>query len=272
MNAQPNTRREASSKSPSPSRPAPSTLPLTVPSEGILTNWKIKSLSPSPAPARVGVFRAVEGGGKFQLVSATAEESAAFGTNTFKVRLAVKAGDRFGSIPAGGGYFSCATGNNDDHTWAYNGSVEVGVTYQFSAGVRARVPIVGVVEPDIDGDGFGDESQDKCPRSAAAQLPCPPVTTKFEMKVKKKQIEATVTVSSEAKVQVFGQVAWPVRGKPKLPGHASKRPGDHNLIVGISAGGPRRCRRAKRRPSGLSFQNRSCAASAGSPRTRPCGR
>lgn len=214
------------------------TLPLTVPSEGVLTNWRIKSLSPSPAPARIGVFRAVETG-KFQLVAATGEETAAFGTNTFKTRLPVKAGDRFGTIPAGGGYFSCATGNNDDHSWAYNGTVEVGAAYLFSAGVRARVPIVGVVEPDIDRDGFGDESQDKCPQSASAQVPCPPVKTTFEMKVKKKLIEATVTVSSEAKVQFFGQVSWPVRGKPKLPGHSSKRPGDHGLIVGIGAAGPR---------------------------------
>ena len=214
------------------------TLPLSVPGEGVLTSWKIKSLSASPAPARIGVFRAGDSAGKFQLVGASGEETAGFGPNAFKIRIPVKAGDRFGSIPAGGGYFTCATGNPDDHSWAYNGAVAVGSTYQFAAGAQARVPIVGVVEPDIDGDGFGDETQDACPRSKSTIDPCPLVKTSFTTKVKKKSIEVSVTVSSVATVQVFGQVSWPVRGAPKLP-HSSKKPKDHVLIVGISGGRPR---------------------------------
>ena len=85
------------------------------------------------------------------------------------------------------------------------------------------MPIVGVVEPDIDGDGFGDETQDACPRSESTIDPCPLVRTSFTTKVKKKSIEVSVTVSSVATVQVFGQVSWPVRGAPKLP-HSSKKP------------------------------------------------
>jgi hypothetical protein len=207
-------------------------LPLAVPAEGVLTSWRIRSLSPTAAAARLGVFRLVDAG-KFQLVAASGEEAAVFGPNTFKARIPVKAGDRFGTIPAAGEFFSCLTGNPDDHSWSHKGVVEVGGIYQFAAGVNTRVPIVGVVEPDVDGDGYGDETQDGCPRSAAAHVPCPPVATTFTVKAAKRAIAVEVKVSSVATVQVFGQVGWQVRGKPKTSAR------DHRLSVGLTAGAPR---------------------------------
>ena len=127
----------------------------------------------------------------------------------------------------------CVTGNLDDHSWSYNGNVEVGSEYQFAAGVFVRVPVVAVIEPDIDGDGFGDETQDACPQSARTIAPCPPVTATFTMKPKRKAIIAKVRVSSPASVQVFGGVSWQVRGRPKTSAR------NHALTVLISAGGPR---------------------------------
>src|SRR5262249_37734164 len=144
-----------------------------------------------------------------------------------------KAGDRFGTIPAAGGFFTCVTGNPDDHSPSYKGVVAVGQTYQFLSNTSTRVPIVGVVEPDTDGDGYGDETQDGCPRSATVQAPCPPVKTSFEMKPGKKAIVVEVKVSSAAKVQVFGQVSWQVRGAPKTSAK------NHGLSVGLTAGAPR---------------------------------
>ena len=42
------------------------------------------------------------------------------------------------------------------------------------AGVsQARINIKAVVEPDVDKDGFGDESQDACPTNAQTQGACP---------------------------------------------------------------------------------------------------
>jgi hypothetical protein len=42
-----------------------------------------------------------------------------------------------------------------------------------TAGCQGEVLISGTVEPDVDGDGFGDETQDACPSSAAYQGDCP---------------------------------------------------------------------------------------------------
>lgn len=215
-----------------------SPLPIAAPAAGIVTSWRLKSLSGQAVAVRLGVFRLV-GPGKFLVPGASGQETAVFGVNSFRTRIPVQAGDRFGLMPVGPSFFSCVTGNDEDVTWSYKGNVEVGSSYQFAAGVQVRVPVVAVIEPDIDGDGYGDESQDGCPRSAASIAPCPLVKTTFKTKVKKKAIVVTVSVSSAASVQVFGQVSWQVRGKPKGAAGGSKRPGDHGLTVGISAGGPR---------------------------------
>jgi hypothetical protein len=180
----------------------------------------------------MGVFRRT-GEGKFLVAAASPQETMVFGLNTFKTRIAVQAGDRFGLIPIGGKTVACITGNAEDVSWSYNAVPEVGSEYQFAAGVFVRVPVVAVIEPDLDGDGYGDETQDKCPQSASTILPCPAVTTTFKMKPKGNSIVAGVAVSSAASVQVFGQVSWQVRGKPKTSAR------NHGLTVGISAGGPR---------------------------------
>ena len=208
-----------------------SPLPVAAPVGGVVTSWRMKSLSGETVPVRMAVFRLV-GPGKFLVAGASTQETTAFGQNTFKTRIPVEAGDRFGLIPVGEADFYCLTGNVEDHTWSYSGPVEVGSPYQFAAGVQVRVPVVAVIEPDVDGDGFGDETQDGCPRSSSSIAPCPLVTTTFTMKPKGNSIIANVRVSSAASVQVFGQVSWQVRGKPKLRAN-------HGLTVGISAGGPR---------------------------------
>jgi hypothetical protein len=41
-------------------------------------------------------------------------------------------------------------------------------------GVGAVMPLSADVEPDVDGDGYGDETQDACPTNGALQTPCPP--------------------------------------------------------------------------------------------------
>jgi hypothetical protein len=193
----------------------------------------VKSLSGEPVPVRMGVFRKTNEG-KFLLAATSAQETAVFGVNTFKTRITVQAGDRFGLIPIGERTVSCLTGNEEDQAWSYNGAVlEVGSEYQFAAETAVRVPVVAVIEPDVDGDGFGDETQDGCPQSAATQAPCPAVTTTFTMKTKGNAIIATVSVSSGASVQVFGQVRWQVRGRPQTSAR------NHGLTVGIGAGGPR---------------------------------
>jgi hypothetical protein len=210
-----------------------SPLPISAPVGGVVTSWKLRSLSGETVPVRMAVFRETPITGRFLIAAASGIETEAFGLNTFKARITVQKGDRFGLIPIDEKTVSCVTGEMEDASWSYSEPVEVGSEYQFGAGVFVRVPVVAVIEPDVDGDGYGDETQDGCPQSAATIAPCPAVTTKFAMKPKGNAVIARVSVSSQASVQVFGQVSWQVRGKPKTSAR------NHGLTVGISAGGPR---------------------------------
>lgn len=80
-----------------------------------------------------------------------------------------------------------------------------------------------MIEPDADGDGYGDETQDKCPQSALAQVACPVVKLSVSASAKKKQATILVTDDVPASVTVGGQVALGKGKKAKLKAPA-KRP------------------------------------------------
>ena len=73
-----------------------------------------------------------------------------------------------------------------------------------------RVPAFAAIEPDADNDGFGDETQDKCPQSAALHTsPCPVVV--LDSFVLPNQNKAVVVVSTSTAIPVT------VSGTAKLP-------------------------------------------------------
>ena len=213
-------------------------LPLASPISGVVTAWKVTSAYPEPGAEWIAAFRPA-GPGTFQVVGASNEETVHAGPNTFSTRIPVQAGDRFGPVPVYETLF-CNTGNTGDHAWSFPGSVGLGSSHTFAAGVDVRVPLVTVIEPDRDGDGYGDETQDGCPQSAAYHGPCPTITLDAFPIVLKRSILVLVSASESSSVQVFGQVGWKPRHKggalaSKTPG----KPGDHvstGVIVGLSGG------------------------------------
>jgi hypothetical protein len=108
----------------------------TAPTDGVLVRWTLRTDStPSMAPA---VFRA----GGFVTEDPTSTTSA-----DRAVRLPMRAGDQLGLDAAGGSL-----------PRAYNGSILL---------------VTGILEADVDHDGFGDETQDACPAEASRQVaPC----------------------------------------------------------------------------------------------------
>jgi hypothetical protein len=184
-------------------------LPLSAPVAGVVTRWRVNSTFPEPSPVRMAVFRLVAPG-RFLVVGESREEVAAPGQSTFTARIPVEAGDRFGEVSAGGNYLACITGSPEDHTWSLNGIVAgFGSTYQFAAGTEVRIPIAAVIEPDADGDGYGDETQDSCPQSAAHQVPCPPLTLSLYAVPGKKSVTVLVSAGVSAQVTVTGQAQLP---------------------------------------------------------------
>jgi hypothetical protein len=216
-------------------------LPLATPTGGVVTSWKVNSARPEPVPERMAVFRPTGGAGTFKVVGESNEENVNLGLNVFSTRIPVQAGDRFGPVAVTiDSPLFCGTGNSGDQTWSFNGSVGTGSTHTFAAGVQVRVPMIAVIEPDKDGDGYGDETQDKCPQSAAYQSECPTIALDAFPIVLKRSVLVLVSASSTASVHVFGQTSW--RLKPKGGARSSKAkpaPGSHKttgLIDGLTGG------------------------------------
>jgi len=221
-------------------RAASSGLPLMAPSGGVVTAWKINSAHSDPVSEWPAAFRSTGEAGTFQIVGAGSEITVQQGLNVFPARVPVQAGDRFGLVSVGeDSPLYCLTGNTGDGTWSLPGNIGPGSTHNFKAGVDVLVPLVAVIEPDRDGDGYGDETQDKCPQSAAYQSPCPTISLDSFTTVLKRSVLVLVSASESSSVQVFGQVGWRPRHKggalasktPKPAGHTNK-----GVIVGLSGG------------------------------------
>jgi hypothetical protein len=118
---------------------------------------------------------------------------------------------------------------------SFEGAAALGETRRVKGVVGIGVPVTATIEEDGDRDGYGDETQDECPRSAALQTKCPPVRFTSRARAKRKSIVVRVGVSSEATIDVYGQVGWGYKPNPKLKTAGAK---PTRLIIGLS--GPKR--------------------------------
>ena len=96
-------------------------------------------------------------------------------SNPFATRIPVQAGDNLG-IATGPAGFNCATNtlNTGDAFGNASGDPAVNTPQTlFGPFSGAFIDVAATVEPDADGDKFGDDTQDGCPTNAAIQTPCP---------------------------------------------------------------------------------------------------
>jgi len=142
---------------------------LTVPSAGVLTRWQVAGVPGfGTIPQWLKVLRPV--GSAFTVVDE--DVGLIDGLTSHPTRIPVQAGDRVG-LGADGGVFFCA-GAGGASSAAVDGNVTKGSTAVFeNVPSELGVPVSATLEPDADNDGWGDESQDQCPRSAELQVACP---------------------------------------------------------------------------------------------------
>lgn len=218
------------------------TAPITVQAPGgVVTAWTTR-LVPTPTISLqlMRVFRTTGNPNEFTNVAETPYEVVSQGVHTFKTRIPVQAGDRFGAWGPFG-TLTCTTSNPADSLGTFTGDATAGSTQTFTASAGDRVAVSAIVEPDIDGDGYGDETQDKCPEKASLQTLCPAITLDAFPIVLKRSVLVLVSASSESSVQVFGQTSWRLKPKPR-GAKASKivpKPGKlktTGLIVGLTGG------------------------------------
>jgi hypothetical protein len=206
-------------------RTSPSSLSLTAPSNGVLTWWTVRIAPGFPIeaePVRLLVFRATGNSGEFELAGESADSGAGQPAFTTRTRIPVKAGDRLGLYsPGDSGTPVCGGGEAGDELGFLAGAAGPGSNHLFAPRTGFRLPVSARLEPDRDGDGYGDETQDACPQSAAYSGACP----RFRLSivgatVRTRSIVLRVRASAEATVRVLGQVGWGFQSSRKpLPGH-----------------------------------------------------
>ena len=184
------------------------------PVSGVVTAWKVNLIAaPISLSQQLKVFRPTGDPNQFQVVGESAPANVSGGENTFATRVPIHAGDRIGLFGNGeyGALFCKESAESKDPGSSIGiilGNPAIGSTAALATSdTEALVPVAAVIEPDADGDGFGDETQDKCPQNATVQLACPvPVTLSASKSVGKGLVTVLVTSSAQAPVTVAGTV------------------------------------------------------------------
>ncbi len=176
-----------------------------VPSPGIVTSWRIRRGPDNfPVQAALRVIRNGIAAG----TSAQVTLPAGSAVSAFATRLAVGAGDRIGvdlrNVPAGQGVTiarSPAPAADLLSEWVpaiADGTSPPAYTEgpYAETGPGVQLLLNADVEPDVDGDGFGDETQDACPQIPTTQLDCAigAPQTKIRKKPKRKTTKTKVKI------------------------------------------------------------------------------
>jgi hypothetical protein len=206
-------------------------LPSAIPSSGVITSWSfnlgIPIMSLGTYQEQLKVFAPV-GPNQFKVVGESALGTIGFGSTNFPTRVPVQSGDLIGShviasnaMETAQGILYCATEDPGDEVAVVGGNPTVGTTSTAAeTGKELQNPVTVAVEPDADGDGYGDETQDQCPTDASTQGACPvktappapapstpaPITLSGTASAKNGLVVISVTASAQANVTVGGSV------------------------------------------------------------------
>jgi hypothetical protein len=168
-----------------------------IPGDGVITSWSTYTGGTvNQGPVRLKVVRPVSAT-TFKVMAASAYITPIYladGNNgPFNVRIPVVANDL---VALGVGP---RTGTQTMPSCQFNNGLAAGamakigmddppdeasvLTWGAAGHPTYRVSVSASLEPDLDDDGFGDETQDQCPATAGAQNGCPPVSTPVIPKV-----------------------------------------------------------------------------------------
>jgi hypothetical protein len=149
--------------------------PYVVPSNGVITSWTFQTGSVGFALVKLKVGTSVTS----RTIRTDAESAAvslpASSSTTTAVRIPVVAGQRIGFYAeATAPCHSAGPGMVDDSLMANTQPFDQtpGMSEQYLELGSWAFPLSARIEPDSDGDGYGDETQDACPTSPGPG-PCP---------------------------------------------------------------------------------------------------
>jgi hypothetical protein len=153
-----------------------SSTPLGAPEAGVITKWGVNVIPyEGGISEKLKVLRPAAAPNSFVAVGESTSQPIVGGTNVFDTRLPIQAGDRIG-VSSGLGAIFCDDKSGSVPTDVMGfilGDQGLNSTAAFKELPKAQAAVTATIEKDADGDGYGDETQDKCPQSAASHDPCP---------------------------------------------------------------------------------------------------
>jgi hypothetical protein len=157
------------------------------PTAGVITSYSVRASG--AGLVRLVVFGPSATAGHRKVVAMSAQNAVKANTsvNTFKTRVPVTAGLSIGLNNSAGAMICWGAGVAGDQVARANvdpatSTDYVGTTLELGK----RVNISAILEPDVDGDQYGDISQDLCPQSRLTQAACPTPDTMVTKQPKKR--------------------------------------------------------------------------------------
>jgi hypothetical protein len=187
----------------------------------VITSWKVR-VGPgiAPLPQRLEVYRVLNEEQDYRKEAESATVTVSEGLNVFPARIPVKSFTGYLGLYGPSGTLFCSP--SPQLAGSFEGTAAAGETRRVKTAIGLGVPLTATVEEDRDNDGYGDETQDGCPISAAFQSECPTVKISASAEAKKRSILVRASVSAEATVDVYGQVGWGFKPNPNLKPAGSK--------------------------------------------------
>ena len=187
------------------------------PIDGVITGFRVRaavdaptqvtlrvaSVTPEGQPAISATATITATGTPVTLQPTSAAEEPAFRVQAFPARVAVRKGQHLALdwiASPGAGLVVTHDASGDKFSYGFSPPLSDGMARQ-STEALGQLLVQATVEPDLDGDGFGDETQDRCPSQRTTAGACdvtPPVVTKLKVAHGK----ATYTLSEAATVNL----------------------------------------------------------------------
>ncbi len=151
-----------------------------LPVSGVITEWQMSFGELIPFKTKTQRIKVVrEAGESYEVVGESAAEPMASAAEGVATRVPIQKGDLLGLSSQGenGVLFDCKEQGDDEHVEFSTGDPAIGSSVHRGSGgtIEHALPVEVTIEPDADGDGYGDLTQDACPADPAAHLaPCPP--------------------------------------------------------------------------------------------------
>jgi hypothetical protein len=207
---------------------------------GVITSWQHEGAAVAPGNGGLLVARLVSGS-TYLLVWVTPAVAFSPGANSFPTQIPVQAGDVIGlwpqtqinscrELPPSGTTADQAPGSGPPPMWQ---------NADFPNPGSGALNVSVVVEPDVDVDGFGDETQDSCPGTFGTNRGCPVSSGGGGGTGGSGGVGTTPTTSSgpvadQVAPSILSMAFVPDRFRVNSAGVARKAPRGSSLRVGIS--------------------------------------